>query len=62
MDEIPSSSTFPIPSMLPPPPDIFKTVTNEKEITSNMMLSWYMSGYHTGYFQAMRDFKNGKQL
>ena len=46
-----------IPSILPPPPELFKTFENEKEITNNMMLSWYMSGYHTGYFQAMRDFK-----
>lgn len=58
--EKPSTSTnrqIPLPTVLPPPPELFKNVTNESEITSNMMLSWYMSGYHTGYFQAMRDFQ-----
>ncbi|KAE9549853.1 hypothetical protein FO519_006939 [Halicephalobus sp. NKZ332] len=37
------------------------TFDNEREITNNMMLSWYMSGYHTGYFQAMRDFKKNSK-
>uniref|UniRef100_A0A7E4URA8 Tudor domain-containing protein n=1 Tax=Panagrellus redivivus TaxID=6233 RepID=A0A7E4URA8_PANRE len=49
--------TAPVPTILPPPPELFATMTDDKEITNNMMLSWYMSGYHTGYYQAMKDLK-----
>jgi survival motor neuron protein len=53
----PPQFSMPIPKMIPPPPSLLQPLTNEKEITNNLMISWYMSGYHTGYFQAMRDFQ-----
>jgi len=49
------------PDLIPPPPPALfgKAVVanNEKEALTNMLMSWYMTGYHTGYFQAMRDMK-----
>jgi|UniRef100_A0AC35GGD2 survival motor neuron protein len=49
---------IPVPNMVPPPPQLLNPITNEKEITSNLMISWYMNGYHTGYYQAMKDFQS----
>jgi len=48
-------------STLPPPipPHLLKqnSLPQEDEAVSAMLMSWYTSGYHTGYYQAMRDMK-----
>lgn len=45
--------------VMPPPVDFtkFPQVESEDEAHSSMLMSWYMAGYHTGYFQAMKKFK-----
>uniref|UniRef100_A0A915B4U0 Tudor domain-containing protein n=1 Tax=Parascaris univalens TaxID=6257 RepID=A0A915B4U0_PARUN len=48
-----------LPVVAPPPPPSFlnrRLVTAEGEdVEANMLVSWYMCGYHTGYRQAVRD-------
>lgn len=42
----------PFPMMPPPPPPMpGDNVSDENEALCSMLLSWYMSGYHTGYYQ-----------
>lgn len=45
--------------IIPPPVDLakFPQIENVDEAHSSMLMSWYMAGYHTGYFQAMKKFK-----
>uniref|UniRef100_A0A1I7U4Y8 Tudor domain-containing protein n=1 Tax=Caenorhabditis tropicalis TaxID=1561998 RepID=A0A1I7U4Y8_9PELO len=47
----------PIPSFAPPvPPNIIAMAPkDQREAMNSMLMSWYMSGYHTGYYQAMAD-------
>ncbi|GMR55694.1 hypothetical protein PMAYCL1PPCAC_25889, partial [Pristionchus mayeri] len=49
----------PIPSLAPPPPPAFTALPrpSEDDALSSMLMGWYMSGYHTGYYQAMQDLK-----
>lgn len=58
-----SSTNFPFPQGLnsiippPPPPHMFRNLCedeNETEAMSAMLISWYMSGYHTGYYQGLK--------
>lgn len=35
----------------PPPPMLQDVVEDENEALCSMLLAWYMSGYHTGYYQ-----------
>ncbi|CAI2313510.1 unnamed protein product [Caenorhabditis sp. 36 PRJEB53466] len=58
-DQMPS---VPIPSFAPPvPPNIVGMVpAGEREALSSMLMSWYMSGYHTGYYQALADRKKSE--
>ncbi|CAB3407907.1 unnamed protein product [Caenorhabditis bovis] len=51
-----------IPVIAPPPPPaaLSGVPPTEVEALSSMLMSWYMSGYHTGYYQAMTE-KRGKQ-
>lgn len=41
--------------IVPPPFD--KLPSDEKEARASMMMSWYMAGYHTGYYDAMMKLK-----
>lgn len=45
--------------VMPPPVDFtkFPQIESEDEAHSSMLMSWYMAGYHTGYYQAMKRFK-----
>jgi len=40
---------------MPPPPPTFlhnqPGASSEQEAMASMLMSWYMSGYHTGYYQ-----------
>lgn len=44
-----------MPTSVPPPPPMFSGIPppNDEEAFSNMLLSWYMCGYHTGYCQVI---------
>ncbi|CAI4228106.1 unnamed protein product [Auanema sp. JU1783] len=58
-EEYPSTSR-PLPPFAPPPPPMVLSKLappNEVEALSSMLMSWYMSGYHTGYYQCMNDTK-----
>ena len=36
----------------PPPPQMMEDACDdESEALSGMLIAWYMSGYHTGYYQ-----------
>jgi len=54
-----------VPLMPPPvPPHLLRQhggVPQEDEAMAAMLMSWYTSGYHTGYYQAMRDMKRMKK-
>lgn len=45
--------------LVPPPVDIadLPSIENEDQARASMLMSWYMAGYHTGYFEAMRKLK-----
>lgn len=36
--------------MIPPPPPISPDMLEDDEALGSMLISWYMSGYHTGYY------------
>ena len=43
-----------LPSFPPPPPLVNDDLSeSENEALCSMLMSWYMSGYHTGYYQVM---------
>ncbi|RUS82708.1 hypothetical protein EGW08_009545 [Elysia chlorotica] len=54
-----SGPSMPMPPMfpsIPPPPPWFteKGSGEENEALYSMLISWYMSGYHTGYYQGLK--------
>ncbi|GFO36887.1 survival motor neuron protein, partial [Plakobranchus ocellatus] len=54
-----SGPSMPLPPMfpsIPPPPPWFsdKGAGDENEALYSMLISWYMSGYHTGYYQGLK--------
>ncbi|NXN99849.1 SMN protein, partial [Rhinopomastus cyanomelas] len=38
------------PPLIPPPPPIRTDQTEKDRALESMLMSWYMSGYHTGYY------------
>ncbi|GFR89074.1 survival motor neuron protein [Elysia marginata] len=52
----PSMPMPPIFPSIPPPPPWFteKGSGDENEALYSMLISWYMSGYHTGYYQGLK--------
>ncbi|XP_076323179.1 survival motor neuron protein-like isoform X1 [Tachypleus tridentatus] len=52
----PSTSFIPDIPPLPPFPLDDEGVTDD-EAQASMLMSWYMSGYHTGYYQALRQMR-----
>ncbi|KAI1709065.1 survival motor neuron protein (SMN) domain-containing protein [Ditylenchus destructor] len=41
----------------PPPPHLFSQIAQadtDKEALTNMLMAWYMNGYHTGYYKGMQ--------
>jgi len=49
-----------LPPLMPCPPILMPSSSGsseENEALSSMLMSWYMSGYHTGYFQAMKRYR-----
>ncbi|XP_035665854.1 survival motor neuron protein-like [Branchiostoma floridae] len=43
---------------LPPPPAVTDGLEDEDSLAC-MLMAWYMSGYHTGYYQGLKDAKTG---
>ncbi|GLG96669.1 uncharacterized protein GBIM_03586 [Gryllus bimaculatus] len=49
-----------MPTTLPPPPPLSVTSSlplGDSEALSAMLMSWYMSGFHTGYYQGLQQAK-----
>lgn len=49
-------------SIIPPPAPFFlennsSSSFSEDDALASMLMSWYMAGYHTGYYQAQKDLK-----
>ena len=41
-----------MPDIPPPPPEMSSdSIESDSEALYSMLISWYMSGYHTGYYQ-----------
>ncbi|XP_062602897.1 survival motor neuron protein 1-like [Saccostrea cucullata] len=52
---IPTSLAHNIPFVPPPPPLIAEDpVDGDNEVMCSMLMAWYMSGYHTGYYQGLK--------
>ncbi|KAK2562979.1 Survival motor neuron protein 1 [Acropora cervicornis] len=46
---------FPFPPMPPPPAPVNSIdVSHDNDALASMLMAWYLSGYHTGYFQVSR--------
>lgn len=44
--------------LIPPPPLSLSSLPEESsQAHASMMMSWYMAGYHTGYYAAIKKFK-----
>ncbi|XP_078692813.1 survival motor neuron protein 1-like isoform X2 [Branchiostoma floridae x Branchiostoma belcheri] len=43
---------------LPPPPAVTDGLEDDDSLAC-MLMAWYMSGYHTGYYQGLKDAKTG---
>lgn len=66
-DKFPAGTGRNIPTLPPPPPPSWLaggsnngTLPTEEDALSSALLSWYLSGYHTGYYQALKDAKSNK--
>ncbi|XP_055410626.1 survival motor neuron protein isoform X1 [Bubalus kerabau] len=44
------------PPMIPPPPPICPDSLDDADALGSMLISWYMSGYHTGYYMFKQQF------
>ncbi|XP_068127805.1 survival motor neuron protein isoform X2 [Hyperolius riggenbachi] len=42
------------PPLIPPPPPLSPDVTEDDEALGSMLIAWYMSGYHTGYYLGLK--------
>ncbi|XP_042564122.1 survival motor neuron protein 1 isoform X2 [Clupea harengus] len=40
--------------MIPPPPPMISAILEEDEALGAMLISWYMSGYHTGFYLGLK--------
>uniref|UniRef100_G1N9N1 Tudor domain-containing protein n=1 Tax=Meleagris gallopavo TaxID=9103 RepID=G1N9N1_MELGA len=44
----------PGPPLIPPPPPMGPDSTEDDEALGSMLIAWYMSGYHTGYYLGLK--------
>ncbi|XP_036385539.1 survival motor neuron protein 1-like [Megalops cyprinoides] len=42
------------PPMIPPPPPFSPESLEDDEALGSMLIAWYMSGYHTGYYHGLK--------
>ncbi|XP_063051680.1 survival motor neuron protein 1 [Engraulis encrasicolus] len=50
----------PLP-MFPPPPPMIADIIEENEALGAMLISWYMSGYHTGYYLGLKQGRRAQE-
>jgi len=48
-----------IPKCPPLPKFCQEVIAGDEEALANMLMSWYLSGYHTGYYQGSKKISNG---
>ncbi|XP_040277412.1 survival motor neuron protein [Bufo bufo] len=44
----------PGPPLIPPPPPMGPDIAEDDEALGSMLIAWYMSGYHTGYYLGLK--------
>ncbi|XP_069606802.1 survival motor neuron protein 1-like [Ranitomeya imitator] len=44
----------PGPPLIPPPPPMGPDIADDDEALGSMLIAWYMSGYHTGYYLGLK--------
>ncbi|KAM8960110.1 survival motor neuron protein [Pelodytes ibericus] len=44
----------PGPPLIPPPPPMGPDTSEDDEALGSMLIAWYMSGYHTGYYLGLK--------
>ncbi|XP_075448125.1 survival of motor neuron protein-like [Ascaphus truei] len=42
------------PPLIPPPPPMGPDTCEDEDALGSMLISWYMSGYHTGYYLGLK--------
>ncbi|XP_056369389.1 survival motor neuron protein isoform X2 [Oenanthe melanoleuca] len=42
------------PPLIPPPPPMMPDSAEDDEALGSMLIAWYMSGYHTGYYLGLK--------
>ncbi|XP_055554947.1 survival motor neuron protein 1-like isoform X6 [Falco biarmicus] len=42
------------PPLIPPPPPMTPDSSEDDEALGSMLIAWYMSGYHTGYYLGLK--------
>lgn len=65
MPEIPTRANQEAPKaefVLPPPPqflvnNLSESLSKENDALASMLMSWYMCGYQTGYYTAIKQMK-----
>ncbi|KAJ7385410.1 SMN protein Smn1 [Desmophyllum pertusum] len=55
-----TNTQFPCAPMPPPPAPVNSSdVSHDNDALASMLMAWYLSGYHTGYYQAMQSLRHG---
>ncbi|PFX35031.1 survival motor neuron protein-like isoform X1 [Stylophora pistillata] len=55
----PTKNSFPCAPMPPPPAPVNSSdVSHDNDALASMLMAWYLSGYHTGYYQAMQNLRH----
>nr|XP_058963576.1 survival motor neuron protein-like [Pocillopora verrucosa] len=53
------TNSFPHAPMPPPPAPVNSSdVSHDNDALASMLMAWYLSGYHTGYYQAMQNLRH----
>lgn len=47
--------------MFPPPPPLIADMIEENEALGAMLISWYMSGYHTGFYLGLKQGRTAQE-
>ncbi|XP_012282004.1 survival motor neuron protein 1 isoform X2 [Orussus abietinus] len=63
----PTQSVSPMLGLMPPPPPMppqmmARLPENDADALSSMLMSWYISGFHTGYYHGLKQAKNKEKM